>query len=84
MIASPPMPTRTELLNELVRRETMRTQQRMARLDAAEEATARLAATLSRQRVLLEQQLTAVSARLSRVAAQCEYYTANCRVAHRR
>ncbi|MGH2408894.1 MAG: hypothetical protein ACRDGS_00860 [Chloroflexota bacterium] len=77
MIASPTMPTLTDLLNDLALREAQKTRQRRLRGSTRSAATALLAAELSQERMAREQQLTTIAAQLATVAARCEQCVAS-------
>ncbi|HVA93149.1 MAG TPA: hypothetical protein VNL71_25295 [Chloroflexota bacterium] len=82
MIASPTMPTLTDLLTDLALREAQKTQHRRTSRVTRSAATALLAAELSQERVALERQLTTIAARLATAAARCEQCVANLHVQH--
>ncbi|HVC83587.1 MAG TPA: hypothetical protein VNL35_24115 [Chloroflexota bacterium] len=72
MIASPTMPTLTDLLNDLTLREAQKTRQRRQRGATTSMAVALLATELSQERMVREQQLAIIAARLATAAARCE------------
>jgi hypothetical protein len=77
MIASPTMPTLTDLLNDLALREAQKRQQRRLRGTMGSAATTLLAAQLFQERTAREQQLTTSAARLATAAARCEQRVAS-------